>query len=67
MSDEPRSNLHVWSPNSPEAIRHRMFRDWLREHPDDRDLYADAKAAVGRSVERGRGGGDGATTCASNP
>ena len=22
-------------PDSPEAIRHRMFRDWLRTHPDD--------------------------------
>ncbi len=43
MLAEPRSNLHVWNPNSPEAIRHRMFRDWLRDHPDDRDLYAGAK------------------------
>ena len=40
---DPSSNLHVWSPNSPEAIRHRMFRDWLRDHPDDLALYADAK------------------------
>jgi GrpB-like predicted nucleotidyltransferase (UPF0157 family) len=39
----PRANLHVWSPNSPEAIRHHMFRDWLRDHPDDRLRYADAK------------------------
>ena len=42
-SASPRSNLHVWSPRSPEAIRHRMFRDWLREHPDDLALYAEAK------------------------
>ena len=41
--DAPRSNLHVWSPNSPEAIRHRMFRNWLRDHPDDLALYAEAK------------------------
>ena len=40
---DPKSNLHVWSPGSPEAIRHRMFRDWLREHPHDLALYADAK------------------------
>ena len=39
----PRCNLHVWSPDSPEAIRHRMLRDWLRDHPDDRDRYAAAK------------------------
>ncbi len=43
VSQEPRANLHVWSPDGPEAIRHRMFRDWLREHPADRDRYADAK------------------------
>ncbi len=42
MSD-PRTNLHVWCPDSPEAIRHRMFRDWLRTHPDDLALYAAAK------------------------
>jgi GrpB-like predicted nucleotidyltransferase (UPF0157 family) len=43
MMDRPRSNLHVWSPGSPEAIRHRMFRDWLRDHPDDLARYADTK------------------------
>jgi GrpB-like predicted nucleotidyltransferase (UPF0157 family) len=43
MLDEPRANLHVWSPGSPEAIRHRMFRDWLRDHADDRHRYAAAK------------------------
>jgi len=41
----PPANLHVWSPASPEVIRHRMFRDWLRDHPDDRTRYADAKRA----------------------
>ncbi len=39
----PACNLHVWSPDSPEAVRHRLFRDWLREHPDDRARYAEAK------------------------
>jgi len=39
----PRCNLHVWSPDSPEAIRHRMLRDWLREHADDRRRYAAVK------------------------
>ncbi|TDP97560.1 GrpB family protein [Labedaea rhizosphaerae] len=39
----PRVNLHVFGPDCPEAIRHRMFRDWLRTHPEDRDLYANAK------------------------
>ena len=39
-------NLHVWPEGSPEAVRHRLFRDWLREHPDDRDLYAATKQRV---------------------
>lgn len=36
-------NLHVWGPRCAEAERHRIFRDWLREHEDDRDLYATVK------------------------
>lgn len=42
----PRVNLHVFGPNCPETIRHRLFRDWLREHPDDRERYARAKRAA---------------------
>jgi GrpB-like predicted nucleotidyltransferase (UPF0157 family) len=42
----PRCNLHVWSPDSPEAVRHTLLRDWLREHPDDRRRYAAAKRAA---------------------
>ena len=36
-------NLHVFQAGSPEPLRHLLFRDWLRTHPDDRDLYAAAK------------------------
>jgi GrpB-like predicted nucleotidyltransferase (UPF0157 family) len=36
-------NLHVFSPGSPETHRHAVFRDWLRTHPDDRELYARTK------------------------
>lgn len=36
-------NVHVWSPGSPEAARHLVFRDWLRAHPEDRDRYAATK------------------------
>lgn len=43
---EPRANLHVFGPDCPEAIRHRMFRDWLRAHPEDRALYENAKRAA---------------------
>jgi GrpB-like predicted nucleotidyltransferase (UPF0157 family) len=43
VATSPQANLHVWSPDSPGVIRHRMFRDWLRDHPEDRVRYADAK------------------------
>jgi GrpB-like predicted nucleotidyltransferase (UPF0157 family) len=42
----PRANLHVFGPDCPEVIRHRMFRDWLTAHPDDLALYAQAKRAA---------------------
>jgi GrpB-like predicted nucleotidyltransferase (UPF0157 family) len=44
--DDPRVNLHVFGPDCPELIRHRMFRDWLRGHPDDRQRYEEAKRAA---------------------
>lgn len=43
---EPRVNLHVFGPDSPETIRMRMFRDWLRTHPGDRIRYEEAKTAA---------------------
>lgn len=39
----PRTNLHLFERDSAEAERMLMFRDWLRSHPDDRELYATAK------------------------
>jgi GrpB-like predicted nucleotidyltransferase (UPF0157 family) len=36
-------NLHVHPPGSPEIGRHLLFRDWLRAHDDDRDLYEQTK------------------------
>ena len=36
-------HLHVWPRNAPEPVRHRLFRDWLRSHPEDRELYASSK------------------------
>jgi GrpB-like predicted nucleotidyltransferase (UPF0157 family) len=42
-SDGPRCNLHVFGPDSPESVRHRIFRDWLRGNPDERERYATAK------------------------
>ncbi|UQS25144.1 GrpB family protein [Amycolatopsis thermalba] len=43
---EPRVNLHVFGPDCPETIRHRLFRDWLRAHPGDRVRYQEAKLAA---------------------
>jgi len=40
---EPPCNLHVFGFDSPELVRHRIFRDWLRGNVEDRDRYAAAK------------------------
>jgi GrpB-like predicted nucleotidyltransferase (UPF0157 family) len=46
-------NLHVWPRDAPEPIRHLLFRDWLRSHQDDRDLYAAAKRRIaGDTMDR---------------
>lgn len=42
----PRSNLHVFGPDCPEVIRHRMFRDWLISHHEDRERYEAAKRSA---------------------
>jgi GrpB-like predicted nucleotidyltransferase (UPF0157 family) len=39
-------NLHVLSAGCPEIDRMLIFRDWLRTHPEDRELYARAKLAL---------------------
>jgi GrpB-like predicted nucleotidyltransferase (UPF0157 family) len=36
-------NLHVFSPGSVELDRMVAFRDWLRTHDDDRELYERTK------------------------
>ncbi|MEX8057689.1 GrpB family protein [Microbacterium sp. 16-032] len=46
VSAEPAANLHVWPPDSPEAARHRLFRDWLRADEADRQRYAAVKREV---------------------
>jgi GrpB-like predicted nucleotidyltransferase (UPF0157 family) len=42
-ADEPSCNLHVFGFDSPEPIRQRILRDWLRGNPEERDRYAAAK------------------------
>lgn len=49
-AEEPRCNLHVFGFDSPEPVRHRIFRDWLRGNPAERHRYAAAKAAAAASA-----------------
>ena len=44
---EPSVNLHVFSAASTEIRRMLAFRDWLRTHPDDLDLYLRTKRELG--------------------
>lgn len=56
---DPPTHLHVFGPGCPEVVRHRMFRDWLVDHPADLALYADAKRAAAAEVNAREGGGTG--------
>jgi len=44
--EPPAVNLHVYSRNCEEVDRVVQFRDWLRIHDDDRDLYAATKQGL---------------------
>jgi GrpB-like predicted nucleotidyltransferase (UPF0157 family) len=33
----------VWGPDSSEIVRHRIFKEWLLDHEDDRLAYAEVK------------------------
>nr|WP_295873785.1 GrpB family protein [uncultured Chitinophaga sp.] len=52
--EHPRVNLHIFSPECPEAVRHILFRNWLRQHPEDRERYAAIKYEAARGVENAR-------------
>jgi GrpB-like predicted nucleotidyltransferase (UPF0157 family) len=52
-ADEPRSNLHVFGFDSPELVRHRIFRDWLRGNPEERDRYTAAKRYAASAANAG--------------
>lgn len=41
-------NLHVWSQYSPEIERNLIFRDWLRAHPEDLEIYEQTKLALAK-------------------
>lgn len=51
---EPPANVHVFGPESKELIRHAAMRDWLKEHPEDRKIYADIKIKASKeAIENG--------------
>lgn len=56
---DPVSHLHVFGPDCAEVIRHRMFRDWLVQHPDARERYAEAKRTAAAEMNARPGGGTG--------
>ncbi len=41
-------NLHVFSEGCAEIKRMLLFRNWLRSHPDDRQLYEHTKRELAR-------------------
>lgn len=43
---KPEVNLHVFSSACPEVDRMIRFRDWLRVHAADRELYQSTKLAL---------------------
>ncbi|MBD8453013.1 GrpB family protein [Serratia rubidaea] len=48
--DAPQINLHVFAIGSPEHLRHRLFRDWLIAHPEDRQRYVASKRRARQGV-----------------
>jgi len=52
-SDEPPCNLHVFGFDSPELVKHRIFRDWLRGNPGERDRYAATKRRAAAEANAG--------------
>lgn len=48
--DDESVNLHVYTLGCVEGLRDVRFRDWLREHDDDRELYERAKRELAARV-----------------
>jgi GrpB-like predicted nucleotidyltransferase (UPF0157 family) len=55
--ESPPTNLHVFGPDCPEVVRNLMFRQWLREQPDERALYAATKRSAAAEINARSGGG----------
>jgi GrpB-like predicted nucleotidyltransferase (UPF0157 family) len=41
-------HLYVCDKNNEELKKHIVFRDWLREHSDDRDMYSKIKVEMAK-------------------
>jgi GrpB-like predicted nucleotidyltransferase (UPF0157 family) len=52
---DPPCNLHVFGFDSPEPVKHQIFRDWLRGNPGERNRYAAAKR---EAASRANAGGE---------
>ena len=56
LIDKVRSAIgHIFTPELWSEAHVRLFAEWLRTHPADRDSYADLKRTL---VERGAWGSD---------
>lgn len=51
----PEVNLHVFGQGCPELQRHRMFREWLKTKPEERELYRRTKLAAAAKFADGSG------------
>jgi GrpB-like predicted nucleotidyltransferase (UPF0157 family) len=47
------ANLHVWGPACPEAERHRIFKEYLIENAEDRELYTRTKKEASEASKLG--------------
>jgi GrpB-like predicted nucleotidyltransferase (UPF0157 family) len=52
-STEPPCHLHVLGYESPELVKHRNFRDWLRGNADELELYARTKREAAEAANAG--------------
>lgn len=43
-------NLHVWGPDSPEVVRHQIFRNRILGNEEDKALYVKAKMLAAETI-----------------
>lgn len=47
-------HVHVFEQNNPEIERHLNFRNWMRDHPKDRNAYASLKKMLAEKYSNDR-------------